>query len=389
MKGSIGLILSGGGARGAYEAGVLLHIAEHHPQILERIRVITGTSVGAVNAAFLASRAVTPSAVKDLAEIWRSLEIDQLVSIDRRGVSELFATGGKRLIGRAITSPPVGILNVDGITRIVAEQTDWRGLRKVVRSGRLDAVGFAATDIGSGGTVFFVDHVDGVTPRWARGEDAPVAERTNLGPLHVLASAAIPILFPPVAVGGRWFIDGGVRYNTPLSPALSMGADSLLIISVRAVADAQLDAPQGSFAGFGQIVGKVLDSVFLDRIGYDLDRLRRINDWVASIEECGPELAEQIRARMEARGRPRYRGVKFAHVQPLRDLGALAAKHLGSARGAGPFSFARVLRALFQDDTGTTGDAASFLLFDGGYAETLIAQGRADAERSDPVLRSL
>ena len=277
----------------------------------------------------------------------------------------------------------MGLLNVDGIARIVAERTDWRGLRKVVRSGRLDAVGFAATDIGSGKTIFFVDHSASAEPRWARGEDAPIAERTNLGPLHVLASAAIPILFPPVAVAGRWFIDGGVRYNTPLSPALSMGADSLLIISVRAIADAQQEAPSGSFAGFGQIVGKVLDSVFLDRIGYDLDRLRRINDWVSSIEEGGVEEAERVRARMAARGRPRYRGVKFAHVQPTRDLGALAAKHLGSARGAGPFSFARVLRALFQDDTGTTGDAASFLLFDGGYAETLIAQGKADAAKSD------
>ncbi len=389
MNGSIGLILSGGGARGAYEAGVLLHIAEKHPQLLDRVRVVTGTSVGAVNAAFLASRGLTQDAVRDLAEIWRSLEIDQLVSIDRRGVSELFATGGKRLIGRAVTSPPIGLLNVDGITRIVAERTDWRGLRKVVRSGRLDAVGFAATDIGSGKTVFFVDHSSNVEPRWARGDDAPIAERTNLGPLHVLASAAIPILFPPVAVAGRWFIDGGVRYNTPLSPALSMGADSLLIISVRAVADAHEEAPSGSFAGFGQIVGKVLDSVFLDRIGYDLDRLGRINDWVASIEEGGAEEAERIRGRMSARGRPRYRAVKFAHVQPTRDLGALAAKHLGSARGAGPFSFARVLRALFQDDTGTTGDAASFLLFDGGYAETLIAQGRSDAAKSDDVLQAL
>lgn len=389
MSGSIGLVLSGGGARGAYEAGVLLHVAEHHPTVLERIRVVTGTSVGAVNAAFLASRGLTVQAVRELADIWLSLEIDQLVAIDRRGVSELFAAGGKRLIGRAVMSPPVGLLDVGGIARIVTERTDWRGLRKVVRSGRLDAVGFAATDIGNGKTVFFVDHEGAVSPRWARGADAPIAERTNLGPLHVLASAAIPILFPPVAVGGRWFIDGGVRYNTPLSPALAMGADSLLILSVRATEDVHMDAPPGSFAGFGQIIGKVLDSVFLDRVGYDLDRLQRVNDWVAAVEEGGPVEVARIRDALRARGRPAYRTVKFAHVQPTRDLGALAATHLQRARGAGPFSFARVLRALFQDDTGTTGDAASFLLFDGGYAETLIEQGRADAARNDAALSAL
>ena len=390
MSGSIGLVLSGGGARGAYEVGVLTYLAEHHPKLLDRIRVVTGTSVGAVNAAFLASRGVTVAAVAELADIWRSLEIDQLVGIDKRGMSELLATGGKRLIGRPVTSPPVGLLSVDGITRIVAERTDWRGLRRVVRSGRLDAVGFAATDIGTGKTVFFVDHADHIQGRWPRGEDAPQAERVLLGPLHVLASAAIPILFPPVAVAGRWFIDGGVRYNTPLSPALALGADSLLIISVRAVEDAHTDAPQGSFAGFGQIVGKVLDSVFLDRIGYDLDRMRRINDWIASIEETLPaDALSAIRAAMVAKGRPSYRTVRFAHVQPSKDLGALAAQHLGSAKGAGPFSFARVLRALFQDDTGTTGDAASFLLFDGGYAETLIKQGHADAAKAEPFMQTL
>jgi NTE family protein len=389
MQGSIGLVLSGGGARGAYEAGVLLHIAEHHPKILERVKVVTGTSVGAVNAAFLASRGLSPSCVNELCDIWRSLAIDDLVSIDRRGVSELLAAGGKRLIGRAVESPPVGVLDVSGITKIVAERTDWRGLRRVVRSGRLAAVGFAATDIATGKTVFFVDHRDGVTARWSKGEDSPRPERTALGPLHVLASAAIPILFPPVAVAGRWFMDGGVRYNTPLSPALALGAESLLIVTVRAASDVHEDAPEGLFAGFGQIVGKVLDSVFLDRVGYDLDRLARINDWLASMDEVAPAQRDAICSAMSRRGRPTYRTVKYAHVQPSRDLGALASAHLGSAKGAGPFSFARVLRALFQDDAGTTGDAASFLLFDGGYAETLIQQGRADGERADASLAAL
>ncbi len=390
MTSSIGLVLSGGGARGAYEVGVLSHVAEHLPDLLARVRVVTGTSVGAVNAAYLASHGMTTEAVRELEALWKSLVIDDLVALDRAGISELLAAGGKRLIGRPVKSPPIGLLRVSGIAKLVAERTEWRGLRRVVRSGRLDAVGFAATDVSTGRTHFFVDHRGTLKPRWARGDDAVVPIRTQLGPSHVLASAAIPILFPPVEVSGRWYMDGGVRNNTPLSPALGMGAQALFIISVRADSDAHLAAPTGEFSGFGQIVGKVLDSVFLDRVAFDLDRLMRINDMLRAIESVGGEaLADQVREALVGIGRPRYRRVRFAHVRPSRDLGALAAQHLDAAHGGRPFSFARVLRALFQDDTGTTGDAASFLLFDGGYAATLVDEGRRDAEANHAALERL
>jgi NTE family protein len=387
---SIGLVLSGGGARGAYEVGVLSWVADNLPKLLSHVRVVTGTSVGAVNAAYLASHGLTPGCIGELAAVWRGLVIDDLVAIDRTGVRDLLAAGGKRLIGRAADSPPIGLLRVDGIAKLVAEHADWRGLRKVVRAGRLDAVGFAATDIATGATHLFIDHAPDVRPRWPRGDDAPIPVRALLGPSHVLASAAIPLLFPPVDVGGRWYMDGGVRYNTPLGPALALGSDALFIVSVRATLDAQLSAPTNQFSGFGQVIGKVLDSVFLDRIAFDLDRLSRINDIMTAVEITGGDaLLSGIRDALEALGRPRYRRVRVAHVRPHSDLGMLAAKHLDAARQSQPFGFARVLRALFQDDTGTTGDAASFLLFDGGYAETLIETGRRDAEERRDELAAL
>ncbi len=390
MPTSVGLVLSGGGARGAYEVGVLSWVAENLPKLLTRVRVITGTSVGAVNAAYLASHGLTQGCVADLVRVWRGLVIDDLVGIDRAGLRELLAAGGKRLIGRAVQSPPIGLLRVDGIAKLVAEHADWRGLRKVVRAGRLDAVGFAATDIATGATHLFIDHAPDVKPRWPRGDDAPIPVRALLGPSHVLASAAIPLLFPPVDVGGRWYMDGGVRYNTPLGPALALGADALFIVSVRATLDAQHSAPTHQFSGFGQVVGKVLDSVFLDRIAFDLDRLSRINDILAAVEITGGDgLIESVRDALHALGRPRYRRVRVAHVRPNIDLGVLAAKHLDAAQASRPFGFARVLRALFQDDAGTTGDAASFLLFDGGYADTLIETGKRDAEERRDELASL
>ena len=130
--------------------------------------------------------------------------------------------------------------------KLVTEQVDWYTLRRVVRSGRLDAVGVAVTEISSGFTHFFVDHRDSITPRWSRGEDAPMPHRTSLGPSHVLASAAIPLLFPPIQIRDRWYVDGGIRYNTPLAPAISLGAQSLFIVSVRAVSDANTERPSGA-----------------------------------------------------------------------------------------------------------------------------------------------
>lgn len=389
-KQSIGLVLSGGGARGAYEVGVLTYLADRLPDLIERVRVVTGASVGAVNAAFLASRGLTISSIRDLADLWRTLAVDELVALDRAGLRDLLAAGGKRLIGREAKSPPVGVLRVDGIAKLVGENADWRGLRKVVRSGRLDAVGFTATDIATGRTRFFVDHSDALVPRWPKGEDAPQAERAALGPAHVLASAAIPILFPPVAIEGRWFMDGGVRSNTPLAPALCLGADALLIVSVRAADEAQQSAPADEFSGLGQVIGKVLDSVFLDRVAFDLDRLCRINDVVEAAESVfGAEGLESLRADLVRRGRPSYRRVPFAHVRPSKDLGALASTHLAAMKPTGPLSFSRVLKALFQDDRQTTGDAASFLLFDAGYAAELIDAGFRDAARAHDQLAAL
>ncbi|NUP13692.1 MAG: hypothetical protein HOW73_47255 [Polyangiaceae bacterium] len=388
--GSIGLVLSGGGARGAYEVGVLAYVADMLPELLGRVRVVTGTSVGAVNAAFLASRGLTTSSISELHTLWSKLAVDDLVSIDRAGVRDLLAAGGKRLVGRAVSSPAVGLLRVEGIAKLVGEHTDWRGLRKVVRSRRLDAVGFAATDIATGRTCFFVDYADGIEPRWPRGDESPIPERAALGPAHVLASAAIPILFPPVAIDGRWFMDGGVRYNTPLAPALSLGAESLLIVSVRAHGAVHQHAPDGEFSGFGQVIGKVLDSVFLDRIAYDLDRLQRINDVVASIlATFGARGLADFQAQLESRDRPRYRSVPFAHILPSQDLGALASTHLAAMRTTGPLSFSRVLKALFQDDRQTTGDAASFLLFDGGYTSELLEAGYRDAASNHAALAAL
>jgi NTE family protein len=162
----IGLVLSGGGARGAYEAGVLLYIAEEMPELLDRIKVITGTSVGAINAVYLASRSFTPDAVRKLAAIWSGLEIDHLLSVSRGSTARFFGSGALRLLASRIPSPATGLLSVERIASLVSYATDWRGLHKAVRGGRFAAVAVAATDISTGHTHLFVEAERRAKPIW-------------------------------------------------------------------------------------------------------------------------------------------------------------------------------------------------------------------------------
>ncbi len=373
MTSSIGLVLSGGGARGAYEVGVLTYLAEHHPDLLAKVRVITGSSVGAVNGVYLASHGLTAESVFELAELWKNLSIDALLSLSSFDALRMIGAAPLRLLRRNARTPTKGLLDAEGLWRLVSRSIDWSGLHRRVQSGRFDAVAVLATDLSSGKSHVFVESRPGI----ASPADSSEAHflPVRLGRPHVLASAAIPLLFSPVRVHGRWYIDGGVRNNTPFSAALRLAADGLMIVNVRG---ANLPLPESTdFPGIGQIVGKLLDAIFLDRVGFDLDRLRRINDFLETAEGLG-EL-ERFQRELVARGRPHYRQIPFAVVSPARDLGAVAASYVSGSTRLRSVSFMRVLNALFANDAHTSGDAASFLLFDGEYAKELIATGYQDA----------
>ena len=356
---SIGLVLSGGGARGAFEVGVLLYIAEELPELLSRVRIVTGASVGAVNSAFLASRGLTPDSVHELADLWRGLQVEELIALSHLSAIKMVTAAPRRLFRRSLKSPVTGLLDARGLWTLVGRHTDWPGIAANVADGRFDAVAIVGTDIGRGEAHVFVD----ARPTPTRLSEFVVVP-TEIELAHVLASAAIPLLFPPVRIGKNWYMDGGVRNNTPLAPALRLGADSLLIISTRGIETS--GGELGGYPGVGQVVGKLLDAIFLDRVVYDLDRLTRVNDVVAAVEALGPETAAKFRAELAAQGRPQYRRVPYVNIGPDADLGALAAEHVRKAGRTGPLSFVRTLGALFENDERTSGDAASFLLFDGG-----------------------
>lgn len=373
MRPSLGLVLSGGGARGAYEVGALLYLAERHPDLLRHVRVVSGSSVGAVNGVFLAAKGMTPLAVEELADLWRSLSIDELVSLSSMSALRMLGAAPMRLLRVKARSPARGILNGEGLWRLVIRSIDWNGVHKHLATRRFDAVAILATDLATGRSHAFVERSPGIPQPQDSGEVTFVP--TRLGRSHVLASAAIPLLFPPVRVRGRWYMDGGIRNNTPFSPALRLGAEALMMVNVTG-ATLQREF-RHDFPGIGAIVGKLLDAVFLDRIAFDIDRLERINDFLEVAERLGK--ADKCTDELVKMGRPPYRRIPFAVVSPSHDLGVMAAEYVSGSTHLTSVSFLRVLSALFSDDIHTSGDGASFLLFDGGYAEQLMTQGYKDA----------
>lgn len=386
MSEALGLVLAGGGARGAFEVGVLSCIAEHLPELLARVRIVTGASVGAINATFLASRGMAPSAVAELETLWRGLRLRGVLNFSRGRAFHLARRLGSPLLGSA-REPAMGLFDATPYEQLIRARIDWRGLRAVVDSGRLDAVAVACTELATGGTHLFVHRRRGVPLPFWKHDLSIVALPAELGPEHVLASTAIPFVFSPVNIGGYWYADGGVRQNVPLSPALRLGADALLAVSLGRERPPDEPAPD-VFPGMAQILGKLLNGIFLDRMRWDLDRLGRIND----ILDCGAAaygegFAETLQGELTARGRQPYRKIRCVCIAPDTDIGAVAASLL--QRGGLASSLGPVLRRVLAPAREHTADLASYLLFDGAFAAELIALGRAAAARHLEDLEAL
>jgi len=397
------LIMSGGGARGAYEAGVLSWVLDDLPRRLGRpvrFQIVTGTSVGAIHACYVAATFGRPDAGKGLIDIWHSLQVGGVYNV---GVSDVVGIP-LRLLGfrGRKTAPPegaiperlTGLLDTLPLERLVRESIPWANLRYLVETGEVEAVAVAATEISSGKSVVWVDNREGIVRNWAR-DPFVIARPAKLSPAHALASAAIPFLFPAPRIDGAYFCDGGLRLNTPLSPALRLGADRLLIIGLRHVPTPAEEAAlaahrEANYASLAYLAGKVLNALLLDHVDYDVDRLRLVNAILdTGARAYGPDFLRRINeVIVEMRGTP-YRVVRDVYVLPSKDLAVMAAECLDSHRGDGGF------RAWLADATiryavhGIAGEAdlLSYLYFDQCYAEHLIALGRADAEaRADELV---
>ena len=396
----VGFVLSGGGARGAYEAGIIHYLRTNLARRLGHhipIDIVSGTSVGAINAAFLAATMNDPDTqAQQIVSNWRALKIEELISLRARDVMRAV----KLLLG-GDPPPPTpgsfrygGLLETSGLERFVIRAIPWRGVERNLRGRHLHALSVSATHVGTGHTVVFLSSSEPIPREWSR--DPFVRHRSaRIGPRHVLASAAIPMLFPAVKIGDEYFTDGGLRQNTPMSPAIRLGADRLLLVSLRHVKKREskvheqerVDAyPKPLF-----LAGKALNALMLDHTEYDLMRMQRINMILeagrASFGERFEEMMNHELVRL--RGAP-LRRIQAVHIRPSEDIGALAADFAtaGKAKVDGAIA-KRLLGRLAGGEARHESDLLSYLLFDGNFAAQLIELGRNDAAKKEDELAAL
>jgi NTE family protein len=395
--GRVALVLAGGAARGAYEVGVVQHILEDVAKDLgrdPRIDILCGTSVGALNTCGLAAFADFPRArAHRLVDVWTKLTIDRVLRLDR---SELFALM-RSLVGRPPPIAPdathgVGLVDPTAIEKLITDAVPFSRIQQHVERGILHAVTVTATHIGSGRTVVFVAQKEPLSKNWST-DPTMVGEKVILQPVHALASAAIPVLFPAVRVDGDFYCDGGLRQNVPLSPARRLGADGIVVVSPRFLPLPQPDEQRANVESFPSplfLLGKTLNALLLDRLDSDIDRLRRINKILeAGCRRYGPDFLVEIN---EAMGNPpgklAMRPLATALVRASQDIGRLSAEFVRSpafiARNRGALGF--LMRRMAEAEGGTQADLLSYLLFDGEFARQLIELGRADARRQHDEL---
>ncbi len=361
----VGLVLTGGGARAAYQVGVLRALAEILPRGRNPFQVIVGTSAGAVAASVLASQAhVWRQAVAGLERVWSQFRTEQVFYVSSRhmlrsGLHWLLAL----ISGGLVLSPPKSLLDNSPLRGLLGVEVDCAGIRRSIARGHLRACALCATSYTWGRSVAYFDAIAG-QPEWTRVQHC--GRRTELTLEHIMASVALPMLFPPIRLEQEYFGDGSMRQLSPLSPAIRLGADRLLIIGVRAPRAGVGTDDGPAMPTPGEVLGYMLDTLFSDQVYRDLEHIEHINQLAR---------ASSVVAR-------NTRQIDTLMMAPSIDPNEIAARHIDAM----PKGLRPLLRIIGGRPEVSGHQLASYLAFEAPYTGELIELGYRDAMQARTAL---
>ena len=368
------LILTGGGARAGYQVGVLKAIRELLPEPSRNpFPILCGTSAGAINAASMAVWAEDFGAgVDNLLNVWENFSAHQVYRADPAGIGLAGARWLSTLaIGWLTHRAPRSLLDNSPLRRLLGESLDFGRITSAIESGALHSVSITCSGYSSGQSVsFFQGHESLETWRRSQRVGAPAALTLD----HLMASSAIPFIFPAVHLNREWFGDGSMRQVAPVSPAIHLGADKIMVIGAGRLADENARPRAEVYPSLAQIAGHALSSIFLDSMSVDLERMNRINHTLSLIPE-------EVRREKGMSLRP----IEVLAIAPSQRLDHLAARHAHAL----PWALRALLRGIGAMNR-NGGALTSYLLFERPYTTALIELGYADTmARRDEVSRFL
>ena len=354
------LVLSGGGARAAYQVGVLKAIADIMPESTRNpFGIISGTSAGAINAVALAAHADNyRNAVYNIENVWKAFRPHQVYRSDPVGVF----SNAMRWISSLIFASRnrSSLLNNEPLANLLGSMIRFDNLQQAIDEGFLRAISVTASGYSSGHSVAFFQGSPDISA-WKRFQR--IGLRTHLKLEHLMASAAIPMVFPAVRINREYFGDGAVRQLAPLSPALHLGARKILVVGVSGNRSApQVQRPVDDYPSLAQISGHLMNSIFLDSLEYDVERMERINDM---LEVIPPNVRQKYQSSLHP--------IESLVISPSQCLDRIASKYLHVL----PVSIRVFLHGIGA--TRSSGSSIlSYLLFERGFCRELIALGYHD-----------